>query len=177
MELYTEMSLVDPYAAWILMWSCREKKQHAVGTYGHSMLLNRQGLLFFNSICGNLRSITYVSSQLDNASLSKALINRAEDVYRPEQEELEQSRSALAAFPWVHRGQGWCTLGCLLVNGGKKALQPPAQLALARSVPLQWPCCHMQYCYSALQDRGRRDRQQNTVPLRAESKGSSWTKP
>lgn len=87
MELYTEMSLVDPYAAWILMWSCREKKQHAVGTYGHSMLLNRQGLLFFNSICGNLRSITYVSSQLDNASLSKALINRAEDVYRPEQEE------------------------------------------------------------------------------------------
>lgn len=42
---------------------------------------------FLNSICGNLRSISYVSSQLDNAPLCKALINRAGDVYRPEQEE------------------------------------------------------------------------------------------
>lgn len=91
MELYTEMSFVEPYAAWILMWSCSERKQHAVRTYGRcSSLLNRQGCFFFlflNSICRNLRSITYVSSQLDNAPLSKALINRARDVYRPEQEE------------------------------------------------------------------------------------------
>lgn len=41
---------------------------------------------FLNSICGNLRSITYVSSQLDNAPLCKVLINRAGDVHRPEQE-------------------------------------------------------------------------------------------
>lgn len=88
MELYTEMSLVDPYAAWILMWSCGEGKQHAVRTYGCPMLLNKQDFFFFlNSICGNLRSISYVSSQLDNAPLCKALINRAGDVYRPEQEE------------------------------------------------------------------------------------------
>lgn len=90
MELYTEMSLVDPYAAWILIWSCRERTEHTVRTYGRPVLLNRQGFLIYvfvlNSICGNLRSITYVSSQLDNTPLCKVLINRAGDVHRPEQE-------------------------------------------------------------------------------------------
>lgn len=57
---------------------------------GVLLAAQQAGLLFFfflTSICRNLRSITYVSSQLDNAPLSKALINRAGDVYRPEQEE------------------------------------------------------------------------------------------
>lgn len=58
---------------------------------GVLLAAQQAGLLFFflflNSICRNLRSITYISSQLDNAPLSKALINRAGDVYRPEQEE------------------------------------------------------------------------------------------
>lgn len=45
MELYTEMSLVDPYAAWILIWSCGERTEHTVRTYGRPVLLNRQGFL------------------------------------------------------------------------------------------------------------------------------------
>lgn len=47
MELYTEMSLVDPYAAWILIWSCGERMEHTVRTYGRPVLLNRQGFLIY----------------------------------------------------------------------------------------------------------------------------------
>lgn len=57
MELYTEMSLVDPYAAWILMCSWRDRKQHRVRTHRHPMLLSRLGFGFSNSISGNLRSL------------------------------------------------------------------------------------------------------------------------
>lgn len=57
MELYTEMSLVDPYAAWILMCSWGDREQHRVRTHRHPTLLSRLGFGFSNSICGNLRSL------------------------------------------------------------------------------------------------------------------------
>lgn len=53
MELYTEMSLVDPYAAWIFMCSWGDRKQHGHNTWA-PRAAQQAGLS--NSICGNLRS-------------------------------------------------------------------------------------------------------------------------